>query len=63
MAASPLQQPGPSVLYWALPCCSPPLLEQGLGVNLSSPAADMAVALLSVVLVMGFPVEQGHRSA
>ncbi len=43
-------QPRPTDILWALLLA--PLLDEGMGVNLSSPAADMAVSLLSVVLVM-----------
>jgi hypothetical protein len=43
-------QPRPTDILWALLLA--PLLDEGVSVNLSSPAADMAVALLSVVLMM-----------
>jgi hypothetical protein len=43
-------RPRPTDIVWALLLA--PLLDAGLGFNLSSPAADMAVSLLSVVLVM-----------
>jgi len=43
-------QPRPMDILWALMLA--PLLDEGLSVNLSSPAADMAVSLMSVVLAM-----------